>query len=174
MKRPATFLTAFAAAFAAACSPALDWREFVPEGTDISVSFPCRPDRHARMVVLAGASARMEMLTCNAGDATFALAFVDVADPARVGAALTELRLTAAGNLRAAPPPVVPLQIKGMTPNEQAVRTMVAGQLPDGASVQEHAAFFARGLRIYQATVIGANPASPVVAAFFAGLRFKE
>ena len=173
MTRSATLIAALAATCGAACSPALDWREFVPEGTDISVSFPCRPDRHARAVTVAGATAQMEMLACNAGDATFALAFVDVADPARVGATLAELRATAARNLQDASPQAAPLQIKGMTPNEQAARLAITGRLPDGAAVQEHAAFFSRGLRVYQASVIGARPAPTVIETFIAGLGFR-
>lgn len=172
MTRPATFIAALAAACSAACSPALDWREFVPEGTDIRVAFPCRPDRQARAVVVAGAKTQMQMLACSAGDATFALAFVDVADPARVGATLAHLRATAASNLQGASPQSVPLQIKGMTPNEQAARLTITGTLPDGAAVQAQAAFFARGLRVYQATVVSARPAPEVVDTFIGGLKF--
>ena len=165
-------IAALAAACGVACSPVLDWREFVPEGTDIGVSFPCRPDRNARAVVVAGAKAQMEMLACNADGATFALSFVDVADPARVGATLADLRATAIGNVRSAEPQRMPLQVKGMTPNEQAGRISIAGRLPDGAAVQAQAAFFARGLRVYQATVIGAKPAPEVVETFLGALKF--
>lgn len=172
MTRSTMFFAVLAAACSAACSPALDWREFVPEGTDISVGFPCRPDRQVRAVAVAGAKAQMQMLACDAGDATFALAFVDVADPARVGATLAALRATAASNLRDASPQNAPLSIKGMTPNEHAARVTLTGTLPDGAAVQEHAAFFTRGLRVYQATVIGAKPAPQVVETFLGGLKF--
>jgi hypothetical protein len=172
MTRSATLIAAFAAACSAACSPALDWREFVPEGTDIAVSFPCRPDRHARAVIVAAVKVQMEMLACSAADTTFALAFIDVADPARLGATLADLRATAAGNLQASPQNA-PLQIKGMTPNEQAARVTFAGRLLDGSAVQEHAAFFTRGLRVYQATVIGAKPPPQAVDTFIAGLKFR-
>ena len=172
MTKPALWIAALGAAACAACSPALDWRAFVPEGSELSVSFPCRPDRTARLVTIAGARAQMEMLACSAGDATFALAFVDVADPARIGATLAELRASAVANVRGGAPRSAPLQIKGMTPNEQAARLAVSGRLPDGAAVQEHAAFFTRGLRVYQATVIGARPVPEAVETFIAGLKF--
>jgi hypothetical protein len=165
-------LIAFAAWGGAGCSPALDWREFVPEGTDVTVSFPCRPDRVARQVMLAGAAAPMQMLACSAGEATFALAFVDVEDPARVGATLSALRQLAVGNLQGAAPQLSPLQVRGMTPNPQATRLSVSGRLPDGAAVQEHAAFFVRGRRVYQASVIGAQPPPAAVDAFITGLKF--
>jgi hypothetical protein len=172
MNRLVPSIALLAVAATAACSPTLDWREFVPAGTDLSVSFPCRPDRQARSVVLAGEKARMEMLACHADGATFAIAFVDVTDPARVGTVLADLRATAVANLQGTAPEVQPLQVKGMTPNPQAARISVAGALPDGAPVQAHAAFFTRGLRIYQATVIGAKPTAFVVDAFVSGLNF--
>ena len=169
---PTRSIAALAAVCTAACAPALDWREFVPEGSGISVSFPCRPDRHVRAVVLAGVRMQMQMLSCNAGDATFALAFADVADPTQIGTTLAELRAAAVGNLSGGTAQAAPLQIRGMTPNAQTGRLSVAGRLPDGAAVQEHAAFFTRGLRVYQATVIGASPAAQAVETFVAGLKF--
>lgn len=172
MTQPTSPIAALAALCLAACAPALDWREFVPEGSEISVSFPCRPDRFARTVVLAGARTQMQMLSCNAGDATFALAFADVADPAQLGATLAELRETAVGNVGGGAAQVASLQIRGMTPNAQTGRLSVTGRLPDGAAIQEHAAFFTRGLRVYQATVIGASPTSHAVEVFIAGLKF--
>ena len=172
MTRPALWIAAFAAACSAACSPVLDWREFVPEGSELSVRFPCRPDRTERTVTIAGATARMAMLSCSAGDATFALAFVEVDDPARIGATLAALRDSAVANVRGGQASSTALQVTGMTPNDQAGRLAVRGQLPDGAAVQEHAAFFTRGLRVYQAIVIGAAPAPDAVETFVAGLKF--
>ena len=173
MTKPAFWIAALAAAaISAACTPTLDWREFVPEGSDISVRFPCRPDRSARSVTIAGATAQMQMLACSAGNATFALAFVEVADPARIGATLIALRDSAVANVHGAEPRGAALQIQGMTPNEQSGRLAVTGRLPDGAAVQEHTAFFTRGLRVYQAAVIGAAPAPEAVETFIAGLKF--
>ena len=171
MTRP-NLCIAVLALVGSACSPALDWREFVPQGSGLSVAFPCRPDRHARAVPLAGRPVQMQMLVCAAGGSTFAVSFVDVADPAGISAALADLRATAVGNVQGREPTVTPFQLKGMAANAQAVRVSVAGHLPNGAAVREHAAFFARGLRVYQATVIGAAPGEPEVDAFFAGLKF--
>ena len=114
----------------------------------------------------------MEMLVCSAGGATYALSFFDLADPARVSAALIELRGTAVANVQGTEPRLAPLQIKGMTANDNALRLSIAGRLPDGGAVQEQAAFFTRGLRVYQATVIGAAPVPQAVETFFGGLKF--
>lgn len=157
----------------AGCSPALDWREFTPEGSGVIASFPCRPDRHMRAVVVAGAHVRMEMWVCTAGGSTFALSFVDVTNPAEVGSTLSELRTVMLSNVHGVSPAATSLQVIGMTPNPQATRVACAGQLPDGTPIQAHAAFFAKGLRAYQATTIGARPEPSGVEAFFGGLRFS-
>lgn len=156
----------------AACSPALDWREFTPEGSDLRVTFPCRTDRHARPVLMAGAKVQMEMLVCSAGDVTYAVSFIDVADPARVGATLAEWRASAVRNVQGSPPQRAPLAIRGATPNDESGRISVAGKLPDGSAVQEQAVFFVRGLRVYSATVLGAKLPQQAVDVFFGGLQF--
>jgi len=155
-----------------ACTPTLDWRQFEPEGSGVQVSFPCRPDRVARSVVVAGAAVHMEMLVCRAAETTFAVAFFDVAEPAHVGAALAELRVTAVRNVQGSNPQASDLRVAGMTPNREAVRIAVAGRLPDGAAVEEHAAFFAHGLRVYQATAIGRAPGQDAVDTFVSGMSF--
>ncbi len=165
-------VAAMALAGTAACSPTLNWREFSPEGSGIVAGFPCRPDRVERKVMLAGAARQMALLACEAGGATFALAFVDAADPAGVAATLTELRTVALRNVQAAAPQALPVQVPGMTPHAAAVRVSVAGRLPGGEAVRTHAEFFTRGLRVYQATVIGAEPPLPAVQTFFDALKF--
>jgi hypothetical protein len=167
-----TPLALFAVLGLGACSPVLDWREFTPEGSGIGVSFPCRPDRQTRALTLAETRVTMQMLICNAGDTTFALAYADLTDPARISSALAELSASAVRNLGGGVPERAPLQIKGMTSSEEAVRIALVGRLPDGTTVHEHAALFTRGLRVYQATVIGADPSASVVDVFMAGLRF--
>jgi hypothetical protein len=170
--RAVSGLAALVVGLCAGCAPALDWREFVPEGSGINVSFPCRPDRQARAVTLAGEKVRMEMLACAAEGMTFALAFADVTDPGRTGAALLELEDMAVRNVGGGTPERLALQMAGMTPHAEAARLSIAGLLPDGAAVRAHAAFFSRGLRVYQATVIGAKPESAVVDLFLRGMRF--
>lgn len=154
-----------------ACSPVFDWRELQPEGSGVAVQFPCKPDRHARPQRLAGQRVVMEMLVCEAGGVTFALSFADVPDPATVGAALEELRGLAIGNVAGTLTGSQPARVPGMTPHEQALRLAIDGRLPDGRAVGEHVVLFARGLRVYQASLLGGKlPAEPVDA-FVASLR---
>lgn len=155
-----------------ACSPTLDWREVRPDGSAARLMFPCKPASHARQVTLAGAAVEMSMFACTAGQATYALAFADMTDPARVTPALAELSRAASANLRAeGPPSAVPLRVPGMTPNDQATRLQIAGRLPDGRRVQEHAAFFVYGTRVYQATLMAERPDAEALDTFFGALR---
>jgi hypothetical protein len=156
------------------CSPALDWREFEPADSGLVVTFPCRPDRHARNVSVAGATSRMDMLVCAVADATFALSFIDVADPAGVTAALADLRALAVSNLGAAAAQPGEARVRGMSPNPMSARLDLAGRRPDGAAVRQQAVFFAKGLRVYQASVVGETLSGEAVDTFFAGLKLPS
>ena len=162
------------------CSPALDWREFEPEDSGLVVTFPCRPDRHARNVTVAGATVRMDMLVCAAADATYALTFIDVVDPAGVTAALADLRAVAASNLGASASASASAsapgeaRVRGMTPNPMSARLDLAGQRADGVAVRQQAVFFTKGLRVYQASVVGTPLSDEAVDTFFAGLKLPS
>lgn len=161
-----------AAAFTTACAPALDWREIRPPGSQLRAMFPCKPASHARRVTLAQSTVEMSLYACSAGDASYALAFADLADPAQVGPALDELGHALAAHVQAAAPAAsAPLAVSGMTPNDRAAAWRVEGRLPDGRAVQERAALFAYGTRIYQATVVAARlPDDEALGNFFSGL----
>jgi hypothetical protein len=155
------------------CSPTLDWREIKPDGSDAIAMFPCKPTTDARMVSLAGVRVRMVLVACRAGDANWALAFADMADPARVTQALQELRASNAGNLNGTPSVIGPLRIAGATPNPQAERVRMQGRLPGNESVSLESGFFVRGTRVYQATVMGTSLDADAVAMFFGGLKLR-
>jgi hypothetical protein len=156
---------------AAACAPALDWREVRPDGSGAVALFPCRPVSHVRVVTLAGEQVRLSLHACDAGGATWALAHADVADPARATVALDELRRAATANLGSASARQLPGHVAGETPNPSAGRFEVAGRVPDGAAVREQLAVFARGTRVFQATVLGARLDEQALEVFFSGLR---
>lgn len=160
-----------AALLLAACSPALDWRELRPEDSGAVVLFPCRPASHARQVRLAGGEVLLTLHSCSAAETTWALAVADLADPARVGPALDELRRSAAANIAAHQTRELALVVPGATPNPAAGRLALAGQRADGTPVQEQVAVFAKGTRVYQATVIGPTLPAEGLEVFFGGLK---
>jgi hypothetical protein len=152
----------------------MDWRRIQPEGMTIEASFPCRPASHARTVSLNGAPVTMTLHACTADGLTFGLAAAELPDVRRVDVALVELADSAARNIAATVDGNSAADVPGMTPNVAARRLRLAGRLPDGRAVIEHASFFAHGTRVYQATLLGGDPARPVVDQFFAGLKIRQ
>jgi len=169
--RRAVSILSLLAASLVACTPALDWREVRPEGTGLSALFPCRPDRHERDVRLADMPARMQLHACDAAGATFSLAVVDAAMPSRVEPVLAALKASAAANIGGAAPRIEPFAPPGATPNPGSALLHVAGRLPDGRAVTMHAAFFVHGLRVFQATAVGAALADETLQSFFGATR---
>jgi hypothetical protein len=156
----------------AACTPALDWRESRPEGSQARLMFPCKPASHARRVAIAGEIVEMSMFACSAGETVYALSFADVKDPARVGAALDELGRAAQSNLQSSTGAVSQAaNVVGMTPHPQSVQWRLAGRLPDGRGVQERVVLFSHGTRVYQATMLGAKLDAAAEDSFFGALR---
>lgn len=170
-----TALTTLAALAFAACSPTFDWRETRLDDSTLVSMFPCSPDRHARDVALVPGerASTMRMLVCSTGGATFALSAADLADPSAAPAALKQLRAAALANVQGSEPSGAAWTLAGATPFPEAGRLSTLGRLPDGTAVVEHAVFFARGAKVYQASVIGVKPQADAVETFFGGLNFK-
>ena len=134
--------------------------------------FPCKPASHARRVAIAGQSLEMSMLACSADETVYALSFADVAEPARVGAALDELGRAAKSNLQAdSDAAAQPVSVTGMTPHPQSAQWRLSGRLPDGRAVQERVLLFSHGTRVYQATMLGARLDAEAQETFFGALR---
>jgi hypothetical protein len=160
------------AATLAGCSPAFDWRESRPAGSQAQLMFPCRPASHARAVKLAGRTVEMTMFACSAGDTVFALSFADTQDPALVGPALDELGVALRSHVKPSQPAASqPLAVSGMTPHPKAAQWRQAGALPDGRAVEERAAVFSHGAVVYQATMLGARLDEQAQETFFGSLK---
>lgn len=171
LRRRAAF--SLALLFVSACSPRFDWRESRPQGSGALLLFPCRPDPIERIVLLAGSNLRMQMNSCSAGGARFSLAVADAAVGERVPALLAAWREQTLGNVSgvatAWPLPFV----AGATPGAPSASMRVAGHLPDGRPVVEHTAFFVKGTRLYQATVMetGKPVGQEALDSFFGAIR---
>lgn len=156
----------------AACTPALNWREVRPEGSQVRGVFPCKPASHARRVAIAGQTLEMSMLACTADETVYALSFADVKDPARVGAALDELGRAAQSNLQSEGGAASqPAALVGMTPHPQSAQWRLSGRLPDGRAVQERVLLFSHGTQVYQATMLGARLDADAQETYFGALR---
>ena len=153
------------------CGPALDWRQFQPDGWPLMLAMPCKPVDQQRRIDLAGTSVAMRMLSCSADDHVFAVASADVGDPARVAPALQALTAAARANVRASVVGEQPAAVPGMTPQDQARRWRLRGQLPDARPVAEQLQVFAHGTRVFQASVIGPAADDARAAPLFDALR---
>jgi hypothetical protein len=133
--------------------------------------FPCKPASHARNVRLLQATVRLELHACTTAGITWALAFADVDEPTQVGPALEELRQAAITNLGATVGGDRALQVPGATPNPASRQVDLQGRGPDGRALAERVALFTKGLRIYQATVLGERIDAEAAETFFNSLR---
>ena len=158
-------------ALLAACTPSLDWREVRPAAGGVLALFPCRPAQDSRVLPLAGTSVTMNLASCQAAGATFALSFTDVQDPARVAATLDALQVAAGSNLGGTPVVGGAASVAGMTPNPLARRVRIDGHFPDGTPVRQDLLFFVKGTVVYQATVLGQRLDAAAIDAFFEGLK---
>ena len=155
----------------AGCTPALDWREVRPAGAGLALTMPCRPDAAERALPLAGSVVAWQVYACSADGLLYALAWADVAEPARVGPALLALAQTAQTNLRGRVDGDVAAQVPGMTPQPAARRWRIVGSMPNGQAAVQDMAVFAHGTRVFQATLLGSRPAPEQGQAFFDSLR---
>ncbi len=153
-----------------ACTPVLDWRETQPPESGAVAMFPCKPDRFMRSVTLAGQKVQMYLASCSAGGATYALSHATLMDPTRIAETLEALRLLAASNIGGQATVLSALNVPGMTPHRLSERLAIQGRA-DGRVLREEVGVFTRGLRVYQATVIGETLDAQATDTFFAGLR---
>jgi hypothetical protein len=157
-----------------ACSPTLNWRETRPADSGAVALFPCKPDRFTRTVMLGGEKLQMVLNSCAAGDATYALSHAQMADAAHVSPALETMQESASGNLGGAASVVSRLAIPGMTPHPVTQRWAVQGKRADGSAVHQQFTVFTRGLRIYQATVVGTVLDATAADTFFGSLQLLQ
>lgn len=172
MRRCTSLLLRWALPCLAACAPALDWREVRLADGGLRVLLPCKPVGHERRVRLGPQKAPMELHACTAAGATWAVAFADLDDPVRVGPALSELHDAAAANLSVSQLQSLGLRVEGATPNPASRRVQWHGRLPDGRAVSGQSAVFAKGTRVFQASVVAEQPDAEAMDNFFASLRF--
>lgn len=147
-------------AVVSACSPSLDWREVRPDGAGVLALFPCKPEIERREPV------RMGQAVCKAAGASFSLTWVRLDDPAQVAPALEQMRVSLAARLQARAAPAQAVQVKGMTPNPQALQQGLQAERQ-----QARIAVFARGMWVYQAVMLGAKPDEAAWETFLTGLR---
>ena len=175
----------------AACSPSFNWREVRPANTRLSLLLPCKPDKAQKMVPLGGQPTALNMLGCDAGGATFAVAVADLGDrgdASQVTSVLAVWQNLTLANMKAPLPgapsaaPSIPpsqptqklaLKLPGADLQPPAVLLKASGLRADGTRVMGHAAYFSQGAQVFQ-VVLYADTLSPEVSeTFFSSLKFE-
>ena len=157
-----------------ACSPTFNWRELRPPGTPLQALMPCKPEHATRTVPLAGAGAEMHLHSCDTGGLSFAIAWVELGDAARVDAALVEWPRASLASLRLAPDAInAPgagwdVQLPGASKTRGLA---VQGTDPQAQPVHMRAAYFARGTQVFQAAIYGPQLSTEVITTFFEALQ---
>lgn len=155
------------------CSPTYNWRDVRPDQTPLVALFPCKPDQHARMVSLARKDVTMTMWGCDAGGATFTLAYADMKDIAGTGAVLAQWKSLTLANLRARSVDERPFLLRGASVLPQSVQVAARGTQPDGTAVTVQAAWFAVGTLVYQAAMYAGADNVAVADTFLTGIRLQ-
>lgn len=156
----------------AACSPTLNWRQVNPEGVDMSLLLPCKPDRASKNVPLGGRETRLSMTGCEAGGAMYALSVAELADAAASAEVLAQWQALTLSHMRADPSSQ---QRKSATVpganGPSPVLLTARGAHPDGHAVQAQALFFARDARVFQAVIYAPRISAEAAETFFSGMK---
>lgn len=155
------------------CSPTYNWRDVRPDQTPLVALFPCKPDQRARMVSLAQKDLTMTMWGCDAGGATFTLAYADTKDLASTGAVLAQWKSVTLANLRARSVDERPFLVRGASELPQSVQVAARGTQPDGTAVALRVVWFAAGTLVYQAAMYADADDVAVADTFFSGIRLQ-
>lgn len=157
----------------AGCNPTFNWREVRVEPGGLTAMLPCKPDKGARTVPMAGREVSLDALGCEVGDATFAVLTAEIVEPARIGEALDQWKTATLANLRSASAQESPFRPPGALGLRQSLQVAASGQRADGARVESRAVYFARGPRVFQAVIYAGQIKPEIAETFFSGLKFE-
>jgi hypothetical protein len=157
----------------AACSPTFNWREVRAEPTALKAMLPCKPDKGARSVPMAGREVSLQVIGCDTGGATFAVMFADLGDASRLGEVLAQWKAASLSNMRGTSAQETPFRPPGALALPQSLQVVASGQRPDGTQVQSQAAYFAQGSHVFQAVIYTGQLKPEVAEPFFSGLKFQ-
>jgi hypothetical protein len=158
-------------AMLAACNPTFNWRDVRPDGTRLALLMPCKPDKAQRTVAMVGQPTELNLLSCDAGGVTFAVALADVKDAAKTMDALAQWQSATLANIKAQPAPSMAFKLPGATSG--AVIVKAAGQRANGQVVASQAAYFAQGTQVFQAVMYADKITPDLADTFFSGLKFE-
>jgi len=163
---------AFLPCLLSACTPALDWREVRLPDSQLKLLMPCKPVRQERRISLAGQEMPWTLHVCSADGVSWAVGTASLQDPAKIPRTLAALAEAAQANLGSGVGTTSKLHVPGATVYDGQVRRQLKGQRSDGAGIEMQLAVFARGLQVYQVSVLAAALPEEAAETFIGSLRF--
>jgi hypothetical protein len=163
-----------AAGLLMACNPTFNWRTVRADGAPLQALMPCKPDAASRQVPLGGVPTALQMRSCDAGGLTFAVAWADVGEAARVEPALrgwqqaTLVAVRADAASGAEPRPQV--RVSGA---DRAEALSARGLDHRGEPIEVRAVHVVRGTHLHQAAIYGPSIDDDVARTFFEGLQVQ-
>lgn len=165
------------ASFAAACSPAYNWRTVTDSAQGYAIDLPAKPLVDERQVDIAGTALPMHVRSAHTQGAVFAIAVIDLPrDDAQLRQAVVDaLRGALARNVGASPaehPVQVPVSAGPTVPAVELTATGRAGEAHEQRTI--HAWIAGRGRHVYQAAIVAAQaPPQEQTDQFFGSLKLQ-
>ena len=154
-----------------ACSPSLNWRQVRPDGVDMSLLLPCKPDRGSKTVPLGGRATRLSMTGCEAGGAMYALAVADLDDASQAASVLAQWQSLTLSHMRATASTQRPAPVPGADAQPAPTLVSARGIHPEGQGVEGQALYFARGARVFQAVIYAPRIDPDAAETFLSSLK---
>jgi hypothetical protein len=155
-----------------ACNPTFNWRDVRPDGTQLALLMPCKPDAAQKIVPMAGQPTALTLLSCDAGGVTFAIAVADLKNAEKVSATLAQWQSATLANMKAeSAKPGTVFKLPGLA--SAGVLVKATGQRANGQVVGSQAAYFAQGSQVFQAVMYADKVPLDVAETFFLGLKFE-
>lgn len=175
MRRAGTILATLAVVLLlSACSPTFNWRSVRTEDTGLGLLMPCKPDAAKKILPMGEHLAELKLLSCNAGDATFAVASADLADAASTTLVLAQWQVAALANIQATSSAVSsPFKLMGASALPAAVMVKAQGKRPDGVPTNSETVYFAQGSRVFQVVIYAGKIVPEAAQTFFSSLKLE-
>jgi hypothetical protein len=138
----------------AACDPTFNWRDYQSTEAKFSAQFPGKPASHTRSIDLNGLKVDMTMTAADVDGALFAVGSATVPDAAQAPAALEAMKTAMVRNVGG----TVASEARASANGTHSVRIQANGSR-NGQPVKLVGRFEARGVRVYQAIIIGPDRA---------------